>query len=421
MNAKNLSILAILTLAVVIAAVVLTQPQTVTPDKGKFFPNLMSTINDVTAVNITAKNETITIIRGENQQWLLKERHNYPVTLEPVHKLLLGTADLTILEAKTSNPILYSKIGVEDVTKENAESTLLTLKNGEGKTVAVVIVGNDRVAKIDSTRREIYVRKPEEKQAWLTLGQLPIKTNLTDWLDKPIIDIASDDVRQVSITQPYGDSFLLLKDSPEADDYKLANLPENAKVKFPYLLKNIATTLAGLKLDDVVMPEDVNFDDQTSIRAVFTTFDGLEVTMTTMEEDSDNYYAKFSAAFNPDAIEPKKEKTTAVENKAAQVKKVDEVENTKPNVDAKELAKTINTKLSNWVYVLSKYKVENLYKSRDDLISVEEAEDTDSVSEDLPSSFGTPETADMEDFVNLPSPFGTPSTVMETLMPVPDK
>ncbi len=177
MNAKTFSFLAVITLAVIIAAVVLTQPETTTTsEKPTFFPDLGTVLNDVTEINISTKGETVTLIRDENGQWRLKEKHNYPVAVKKVHDLLLGAAYLTVLEAKTSKPASYSKIGVVDVTEENAKSTLITFKKAAGETLASLIVGNDRLAKTDSTRREIYVRKPDEKQAWLTLGPLDRKS-----------------------------------------------------------------------------------------------------------------------------------------------------------------------------------------------------------------------------------------------------
>ncbi|RKZ88239.1 MAG: hypothetical protein DRR19_12760 [Candidatus Parabeggiatoa sp. nov. 1] len=428
MNAKTLSILAIITSAVVVAAVLLTQPQTATTKKGNFFPDLQSVLNDVTEISVSRKDETVTLIRSDGQ-WLLKEKHSYPVELDKVYKLLLGAADLTILEAKTSKPALYSKIGVEDVSEEGAKSTLLTFKKTEGETVASLIVGHDRTAKIDSTRQEIYVRKPDEKQTWLTLGQLPIEKDLADWLDPEIVNIDSDNIRQVSITHPDGEHFLILKNTPKDEDYQMADLPKNAKVKSAYVLNQITATLNRLNLDDVAVASDFVFDDNTSNSAVFTTFDGLEVAMTTMEKEG-KHYAKFAAAFNPDAVyvePPKKdEDETASEGEESQpeneadenAEKAEE----KPKVDAKKQADTLNAKFKGWVYELSKYKVDDLEKRREDFIEVEEppaAEEPDEQSptmelkgsDDLPVPFTMPDFRE-----NLLTPFGTPSTATETPM-----
>jgi hypothetical protein len=418
MNAKTFSILAVITLIVIIAAVVLTQQErTTTSEKPTFFPDLDTVLNDVTEINISTQGETVTLIRDENgQQWRLKEKHNYPVAVEKVHNLLLGAADLTVLEAKTSKPASYSKIGVEDVTEENAQSTLITFEKAAGETLASLIVGNDRVAKTDSTRREIYVRKPDEKQAWLTLGQLPREKEATDWLVQEIVNLDSDNIRQVSITHPDGENFLVFKETPKEEEFQLADLPENAKVKFPYMLRNIATTLTRLDLDDVMVATEMAFDEKATTRAVFTTFDGLEVTIRTMEKDG-KHYATFAAAFNPDAVyvaPPKTDdKAASSEGEDAQSEKADEKADEKaeqaeekPKVDAK--AEELNAKFQGWVYTLSQYKVDDLEKKREELISVEEASaDKAEETEQLP--------AINLDGLDLPAAFGTPTTTTPML------
>mgnify|MGYP003701805419 CR=1 FL=1 len=427
MNAKTLTILAIITLAVVVAAVLLTQPQTTPTDKQALFPDLQSVLKEVTEINVSKKDETVTLIRDDDGQWRLKEKQSYPADLNKVHKLLFGAADLTILEAKTSKPALYSKIGVEDVSEEGAKSTLLTFKKAAGETVASVIVGNEKTAKTDSTRKEIYVRKPDEKQTWLTLGQLPIEKEMSDWLAQEIINIDGDAIRQVSLTHPDGEHLLIFKNTPKDEDYQMADLPENTKIKSTYMLNNIAGTLNSLNLDDVVVASDMAFDDKSSPRAVFTAFDGLEVTITTTEKEG-KHYAKFTAAFNPEAVyveppKPAKDKTASEGEETQPEKGADEPAEQaaeKPKVDAKKQADTLNTKFKGWVYELSKYKVDNLGKRREDLIEVEEppAEEPDEPfpTTELKGSDGLPVPFTMHDLGDsLLTPFGTPSTTAPTL------
>jgi hypothetical protein len=421
MNARNLSILAILTLIVVIAAVVLTQPKTATTDQTTLFPDLMSNLDDVTEINVITKDNTVTLVRNEEGQWGLKEKHNYPVEVNKIHNLLLGAADLKILEAKTSNPELYAKIGVTDVSKPGAESTQLTFKKTGDETVASVIVGNDRIAKVDSTRREIYVRKPDEKQTWLTLGQLAFEKNSKDWLADEIVHIDSDDIRQVELIQPAGEKVLIFKDHPKDKDYQLADLPDNAKVKYAYTLRNMATTLSHLKLDDVTVDSEIPFNDEASNRAVFTTFDGLEVTITITQKE-DKHYAKLVATFNPDNVwvEPPKEAAEKAEKEADEKADEEDKADEKPKVDAKTLAETLNARFNGWVYELAKYKVDNLVQKREELIEVEtpieDSIDGEETTLDLPPiDLGT----DLDLPIPFMTPIGTPSTTTDTVIETP--
>jgi hypothetical protein len=324
MNTKNLTVLAIFTIIIVIAAVVLTQPNDINHEQKKFFPNLASVINEVTEINVQTKDNAITLVR-DDKQWLAKDKHNYPVDMAKVNKLLLGAMNLRIIEAKTSKLKFYSKIGVENVTEENAESALLSFKNAKAETIISVIVGKDKAAKVDSSLKEIYLRLPADKQSWLVLGQLPIEKNVTDWLNQEIVNIEDDKIRKVTIKHPDGDSFSFFKEKPDDEDYQLENLAEDEKLKLPYMLRSIATTLSNLEFDDVFVATEIEFSDATT--AVFTTFDDKEITMTIMKQDGE-YYAK------------------------------------------------LNT-VKDWVYELSKYKVDYLMKKRQDLVSVNTKEIVD--------------------------------------------
>jgi hypothetical protein len=415
MNAKSLSILTLITLLVIIITVVLIQPKTKPIEKDiKVFPNLMSSLDDVAEIDVKTEEQTISLVRNDGQ-WLLKDKHNYPVALDKVRQVLFGTADLTFLEAKTSNPKLYSKIGVEDPSEAGAKSTLLTLKKEGGETLADLIIGNDKMAKTDTTLREIYIRKPNKKQTWLALGQLSVEPEPLDWVDKQIINLDNDRIRQVKVNQPDGEKILVFKDTPTDKEYQLAEVPAGMKIKFPYMLKNMATTLSYFNMTDVKVATEIEFNQQV-LNAVFTTFDGLKVTLTTTEQD-DKYYAKLAAEFDPEAVwleppkeEEEKEATSSEESEekseseeskseseeSKEDKPEDKTESAKPEVE------NLNAKFKGWVYEISAHKVEQLAKKLDELIEEEETE-TEEGDEELPVELGNPSTVTPAEMV-MPTP-----------------
>ncbi|MDM8569513.1 DUF4340 domain-containing protein [Thiotrichales bacterium HSG1] len=375
MNIKSFSVLIIVTVVVVIAAISLTQTEITPTKKGKLFPKLATTIDQVKTVAVKTNAETITMVRDENWNWQMQEKQNYPVATDKVNNLLLAMTELTILETKTTNPELYQKIGVEDISTQGSQSVLLTLQ-ADSNALASLIVGNSQAAKIDSSRNEIYVRKPDDKQVWLTLGKLSVEKNPTDWLERQIVDIENNIVRQVNISN--GEDISLFKDTPDDEEFQLADLPANGKVKMPYVLKNIATTLSNLEFDDVIAADTLEL--KFEITAVFTTFDGLEVTMQIAKQDEKNY-AVFVAKFNSEAV-------------LADSKKSDTDE--KPDVNKNVV--DLNAKFSNWVYELSDYKVDDLTKTHAELIEIIEPEE----------ELATPTTASSEAPItsdNLSMPF----------------
>lgn len=410
MNAKSLSILAIITVIVIIAAII-TQKETTTTtiDKNtKLFPHLMSALKSITEIEIQTHNETMTMRRNEEGVWYLKEKHDYPIRPDKVHKLLISTADLTLLEAKTKNPDLYSKLELEEVTQEGAQSSQLIFKNKAGQTLASFIVGKERTAKTDTTLQEIYVRKVDNKQAWLVRGQLSLEKKSVNWLEDEVVNIDNKRVRQIHIVHPDGDELRVFKETPEDKNYQLADLPENAQLKFPYVLGEMASTLSHLDMNDVTTASEVGFEKESSTQVEWTTFDGLKITMWIMPKDN-QYYAQFSTVYDPEAVwvEPPKpegqkeeeKESTEEENEEDPDKPVSESED-QPKEDPKQQAERLNTQLGDWVYEFSEYKVDQLLKKYKDMIeeksekteSSEETQHDSILNESIFDELGTPET-----------------------------
>lgn len=371
MNAKNLIILTVITVIVVIAAVVSVHPPTDEAvsenEKQLVFPQLASSLQEVTEIQITTKEDKFTIVR-QGEQWGLKEKHHYPVALDKVRNLLFGLTDLMFVEGKTNDASRYSKIGVEAVTEKEAKSTLLTVKKGQENLVNL-IVGNSHPAKIDATRQEIYIRKPEEKQAWLALGSLSLDKKVAEWLDKQIFDFEDNQrVRQVAVTQADGFQFELLKESQKDEQYKLAKVPTgmNAKIS-PYDLNQIASLLSNLNISDVRPEKDIEFKKDASTTAVLSTFDGLEVTLHATAKEG-KYYAKFTSKFVPPPVQPKEEVVKKDEAKKDEPEKKDEPKkDEKSEADVKKEVETLKTKTSGWVFEIPQYKYNLLIKKQSDL------------------------------------------------------
>ncbi|OQW94592.1 MAG: hypothetical protein BWK79_05370 [Beggiatoa sp. IS2] len=391
MNNKNLTILAIITLIGIIVAAVLTQQQE-TPRTVSLhpvvFPKLMATINEVDEVTINTAQENFTLLR-EQDQWGLKEKYQYPVALDKVRKVLLGMAELTLLEEKTANPELYPKLEVEDTLTKEAKSTLLTLK-AKGQTVATLIIGRDQTAKIDPTRREIYIRKPDEQQSWSAFGLLPVEKKLTDWLDKEIVNVDGQRVRQVNINHPEGEQLTFSKKQPKDSDYTLADMPEQATLSSPQVLKQVANVLSFLNLEDVVPAKEIEFTENLVTKAIFTTFDGLEVTVVVLNKEG-KHYAQFSTRFVPEAVvKPQTEEPNEGDKTTTKSEEKSEADKTK---DVEQEASILNAKFNSWVFVLPDYKVGLLAKKRDELIKIEtpkQGETSPELGHATTTSNGTP-------------------------------
>ncbi|GJL56129.1 MAG: hypothetical protein NPIRA02_32610 [Nitrospirales bacterium] len=398
MKLKSLLMLTGITLMVTIGALLLNQERQDRPEQnGKlFFPDLMNRINDIRTMTIETKDGTVTLVR-ESSTWSVQERAGYTAAVEKIKPVLIGMAELRIREPKTKNPELHEKLGLLNHDAEGSSSTLLTLKTEDAEPTASVLVGNQRLAKSASTKSELYVRKPDETQTWLVAGNLPILKLPEEWLNNDLLTVANKRVQRVRVTHADGEILTVYKDTPDALDFKIDGLPNEAKVNSQFNVNNVATTLAQLTMEDVRKSDAFEFSAKNSVKAVLETFDGLRLTVETMPKD-DVTFGKIAAAFDPalvykEPVNASSEQKERVDAESDTDSEKDETESDKgDNTDQSDQTKNqsepkesilkseedvqtevaeINGKLNDWIFELPKFKVDNFAKKKQDLIAAD--------------------------------------------------
>ena len=398
MNVKTLSILAGLTVLMIVAAVFLGQERHKEfPQSGELlFPELMDQINDLNEVVLESNLDKITLARGE-RGWGVKEKEGYPADLEKVKRTLIGMAELRIREPKTKNPELYKKLGLQDHDADESTSTLVTLKSNGGIGPTSLVIGQQRPDMSTPSLSEIFVRKPGNPQTWLVVGKLQLENILTEWLDKEIVDIDGKRIQRVKVSHPAGEVLTIYKTNPNELDYQIADMPKGYKISSPFNVNNVASTLAKLTLDDIKKEKEVDFETKSGVKALMETFDGLQLTVQTAK-DGETMYAKVSAAFDPSIIykaeeaepsaqeegqkeegqvSPEKKEGTSKPEATPKPEGADEEskasEPAKPKIkSAEEVQKevnAINKRLQDWVFKIAKFKVDNFSKKKNELIT----------------------------------------------------
>ena len=361
------------------AVLVSQQKETALPQTGQpVFPGLMSTINEVSELVVKAQSGTMTIVR-DGESWSVKEKHHYPANMGNIREALIGLGELNFLEAKTKNPELYEKLGLEDVEAEGSISTGVTLKDSAGTTLAEVIVGKQHPSKGNPSQDEVYVRKPGNPQTWLTIGKLSIEKIPSEWLDKDFLEVEPKRVRRVNITHPDNTMLVLEKENPDDLDFKVTNLPEGEEIQSQFAVNNIVSTVTSLSLDDVQPSSEISFEDESVVTATFETFDGLEGTVKLLQKEEKNYVI-VSAAFNADLIwksEPEEDSETETQaegegDQGQDIEKEETVKLEKPKIkseaEVKAEIKALNKKVKEWIYIIPKFRADTILKKPEDLI-----------------------------------------------------
>jgi hypothetical protein len=178
------------------------------------FPDLGSRLGDLAWVRLThgSAKADFAVIGG---RWVLVEKGNYPAAPDKMRRLLLGLADLSLIEPKTERPELFARLDLDDAG--NGKSTLVALQDRAGKTIAELVVGKTRRDRLGGGNDGVYVRKPGDNRAWLARGSLDLPGGSPDaivgWLDRRILDIPASRIAAVTLTGDDGIALVFKRDA----------------------------------------------------------------------------------------------------------------------------------------------------------------------------------------------------------------
>jgi hypothetical protein len=369
MSQRNVLIL--LGVLVVLVALVLVGQRSRAPSSGSgalFMPSLEAALNDVERVTITkGNNETVVTLERRPSGWVATNKNDYAADVGKLRQGLQALAEARILEKKTANPELYSHLGVEDVGGEKAAGVSVALM-ATGKELPTVILGNAEGAKFR------YVRRAGDMQSYLIDKNPEFPRAVGQWLDAEIMDIRSDRIREVTITQPDGQVVKVSKAAKDAQNYDVADVPKGRELLYPGVANVIANALRELKLEDVE-PASAS-PPAKPVVVEFRTFDGL-VVRAEGEKRGDAAWVSFAASVDPEhaAAPPPAAAAPATDAAAAPAAKpAAEAKPTapaSPPPDPTAEAARINAKVGPWRYKIATFQYDQMTRRMADLLKPE--------------------------------------------------
>ncbi len=249
-------------------------------------PGLAGKLGEAASVVVKRSGLELTFVR-DGDGWLVVEKGNYPAAGK-VRQIVLGMADLALVEPKTQKADLYPRLEVDDPGK--GKSTLVTLKDKSGAALAELIIGKRRFDRLGAGNDGIYIRKPGDAQAWLARGSLEFSDQLASWLDRRVLDLPEKRIAKVTLTQPDGARLVTTRPSPDAQ-FTVEEAPDDVKFKSETATRQPAMALETLDLDDVKPAADMPMPDKDVFIASFVTFDGLTVDVRLFDRDSMHWIA----------------------------------------------------------------------------------------------------------------------------------
>lgn len=326
-------------------------------------PELAANLANASRIVMTRGGEKTTIKRtagsGDTATWVVEEFSDYPSHPLLIRDVLAGLAQIQTLEGKTRRPDLYSKLDVEDPTTATAKSSRLEVFAGDKK-LADIIVGRTKSA--IGGQESLYVRRPDEDRAWLAKGKVEMPYNRIGWVNNQVLVVDLPRVEHATLNKPAkGPRVHVFKKSKDERDFTIEGMPADYEVKDIFGAEDIARVIQQLSFEDVRPADKLKIDTAAQPWAEFVTFDGLKIELWLQEAEGKNWVAlRASAIPGTAASAPAGESSAPAAESAAD-------DGEKP-IDVAAEVKTINERVTPWVYAIPSYENGNLRKTLDDLI-----------------------------------------------------
>jgi hypothetical protein len=307
MNVKTLQVLAAITVPVTALAIALPPPQTApvpVRGSGPLLPGLIGKIGDGSTLVVTGADGHVTLRHAGTkpyQGWGLADKGGYPVPDAKIKPVLDDLAALRGLEPKTERAALYSRLDLGN-PGPGAESHEVSLADAKGAVDDAVILGRHKEDASGNGHERIYARQPDRPRSWLAAPAVTLPGEALDWIDRGVVDLNPDKIKQITITQADGSSVTLAR-AKAGDKLTLQGLPAGAKPKTDTAGTDVANAWQSLDLADVKPAAQVTGAKVAGAKvatAHAVTFDGLSVDLAFVKQDGQSW-AMVTAAGGKDA------------------------------------------------------------------------------------------------------------------------
>lgn len=318
-------------------------------------PGLEAALGEIERVTIVkANNDTVATLEKGPESWVVADKHGYAADAAKLRQALTALGEARILEQKTANSELHSRLGVEDVGAADAAGISIAFA-APGRELPAVILGN-----ADGARYR-YARRAGEAQSFLIDRNPDVPRATAQWVDSVIIDVRGERVRDVTITHADGEVVRLSKAGAELANFDVAGIPAGRELSYPGVANVVGSSLRELNLEDVEPATQASAEPPTIVE--YRTFDGLVVRITGIERNDESWIAleaSVDASQAPAAAAPA---APVAEGAAAPAEGA-----AAPAADPSAEAARINAKVGGWRYKIAGFQYDQMTRRMADLL-----------------------------------------------------
>ncbi len=340
-------------------------------------PDLAAKVGEVAAIEVVHQDRTLHV-RREDGRWVLAEKADFPVDPAKVRQIVLGLAELRVIEAKTRNPQKFARLELEDPGKD-AQSTLIRLRDEKGGTLAEVIVGKRKFSLYGPGKSGSYVRLAGDDQAWLADRPLDAWTDPLDWVDRNLVWLPRDEIAEVRLHVGTPEE-VVVRRAGSGDPFILEGL-EEGEVADTTKIERLVSALGTMTLSDIESRDALPFPEDAPV-ARWTTFDGLVIDVAVLQRETPpkkkdgkpevQYWVRLEARAGEPLRKPSAEAAggetvppAGDDAGGASAKQAEKSEESRP---VAERVAELNARYGHWVFEISKFLGERLLWKKADLL-----------------------------------------------------
>jgi hypothetical protein len=379
---KKILILLAVLVALIVTAVVYQKQQNATLNtaatSGARSRDLLLPSLDITEVQKIRvkddKGEVNIAIADDRKGASVAERSGYRASLDRVGRVLSELREQKIASKQQVGKGAWAEIKVQPPGEaQEGVGTLVELLGSGGKVLASFVLGEQLsiAGGVSSTGmsggNQRFVRIPEDGDTiWVVSNTFyDLEAKPEAWLDKAFLDVQK--IREIAVKMAAaGDGWRVGRKDETATDYDLLDAKPGEELDRPKL--SVSSLLSAPTFNDVHAKDKAAelLKDAVSVR--ITTFDGFtyDVQVAKQSKDgADKYYLSFEvkADIPQTRAAPKDEKED-------DKKKADEAFAADKKAREEKLAK--EKQFAGWVFEVSEYTVNNLFKKRAEIVRLEQ-------------------------------------------------
>lgn len=337
---------------------------------GKVLPDLQKQLNDIAAIRIQAPDSTVTVTRTEGV-WRVPAKWNYPADFGKVRDLLNKLADVKTLQSIRTTPAERAELQLltpadRGTTNREQTATLIQMLDKSGKAVSALYLGKVRSRPGPEPGMGGYpdgrfVMSSEGQTSLIGDSLSEVTTTGRDWLDNDFLNVS--DVVAIHVSGGTNGEIRAERATPEGELKLKDPIPDTKEVDSSKL-SQLGSALSYLRFEDVADPKlppaQTGLDKPLTYEALSKKGEKITLRLGKSPAGDSRRYASVSVAFEAPAAPASSGSDT---NQIAQAK-ARETENAKTAASVK----TLNARLSPWIYLLGQSNAETLGMGYNELL-----------------------------------------------------